>query len=146
MKTVLPIKLFLIPIFCILVSPNFAQTKAEILVKELETKRFTALTEKNIDFLQNIFSENLVYVHSSGAFDTKETYIGSLTSGKTAYNEINILELNTHQYAKNLVVNRGKAKLKVNNGTPFSIYFTSIYEKVKAGWKMVSWEATRLPN
>jgi hypothetical protein len=132
-------------IICLLTLNNFAQTKTETFVKELETKRFVALTEKNIDYLQNIFSDNLVYVHSSGTFDNKETYIGSLTSGKTVYNEVNIIELDTHQYAKNLVVNRGKAKLKVNNGTPFSIYFTSIYEKVKAGWKMVSWEATRLP-
>lgn len=132
-------------IICLLNLNNFAQTKTETFVKELETKRFVALTEKNIDYLQNIFSDNLVYVHSSGTFDNKETYIGSLTSGKTVYNEVNIIELDTHQYAKNLVVNRGKAKLKVNNGTPFSIYFTSIYEKVKAGWKMVSWEATRLP-
>jgi hypothetical protein len=133
-------------IFCLLSLQNFAQTKNETLVKELETKRFAALIEKNMAFLQNIFAENLVYVHSSGDIENKEAYLGKLIAGKTIYNEINILVLDTHQYAKNLVINRGKVKIKVNSGTPFDIYFTSVYEKIKSDWKMVSWEATRLTN
>jgi ketosteroid isomerase-like protein len=126
-----------------------SQTKAEIIVKELETKRFAALVNKDFDFLDKVFSDKLEYFHSSGVLDNKETYLGNLKAGKTTYLEITPLNIDTKEYAKNVVINRGKAQLRVktvNDGKPYTLYFTTVYVKEKSDWRAVSWQATRLPN
>lgn len=126
-----------------------AQTKSEILVKDLETKRFEAIVKNDFKFLDQVFSEDLVYLHSSGSQDDKNKYIGNLKSGKSGYEEITSLGFNTKEYDKNVVINRGKVRLKIkspnHDAVPFEVYFTTVYIKKGSTWRCVSWQATRLP-
>lgn len=126
-----------------------AQTKSEILVKDLETKRFEAIVKNDFKFLDQVFSEDLVYLHSSGSQDDKNKYIGNLKSGKSGYEEITSLGFTTKEYDKNVVINRGKVRLKIkspnHDAVPFEVYFTTVYIKKGSTWRCVSWQATRLP-
>ena len=126
-----------------------AQTKSEVLVKDLETRRFEALVKNDFNFLEEVFSDDLVYLHSNGSKDDKAKYIGNLKSGKSGYDEITSLGFNTKEYAKNVVINRGKLRLKIkspnHDAVPFEVYFTTVYIKEGGTWRCVSWQATRFP-
>ena len=45
------------------------------------------------DFLGKVFADDLIYTHSGGKIDSKETYINSIKEGKSAYNKIEVEEL-----------------------------------------------------
>lgn len=126
-----------------------AQTKSEILVKDLETKRFEALVKNDFKFLDQVFSEDLVYLHSSGSEDDKNKYIGNLKSGKSGYEEVASLGFTTKEYAKNVVINRGRVRFKFksqnHDAVPVEVYFTTVYIKEGPTWRCVSWQATRFP-
>ncbi|MES2797919.1 MAG: nuclear transport factor 2 family protein [Bacteroidota bacterium] len=143
----------LLLISCLFISINFiakSQTKSEMIVHDLETKRFASLVSKDFDFLDQVFSENLEYLHSNGAMDDKLKYMDGIKSGRVNYLELTPENFATKEYSKNVVINRGKVKIRVKSGTnegaPFSVYFTTVYLKEKADWKCISWQATRLTN
>lgn len=134
---------------CLSFFSSLAQTKSEILVKDLETKRFEALVKNDFNYLDMVFSDDLVYLHSNGSLDDKNKYIGNLKSGKSGYEEITSLGFITKEYDKNVVINRGKVRLKIkspnHDAVPFEVYFTTVYIKKGSTWRCVSWQATRLP-
>ncbi len=74
-------------------SAGFAQQKDSAVIKEiilLEEKRFEAQVNKDYDFLEKIFAEDLVYIHSTGIMHTKKQYIQSIKEGTSAYKKIDI--------------------------------------------------------
>jgi hypothetical protein len=129
---------------------SYSQTRAEILVQKIDKERLKATVDKNYNLVETTLSDDLIYTHSSSVSEDKKNYLNSLQSGSLTYLKIDIIEFNTKQYAKNLVINRGQLALKVSNDQnmeqSFSLKFTDVYEKQKSGWKMVSWQSTRIPN
>jgi hypothetical protein len=53
-------------------------TKTDI--ESLERKRFAAQVSKDFDFLEKIFSDDLVYTHSNAKVDKKSLYPSDLAS------------------------------------------------------------------
>jgi hypothetical protein len=128
----------------------YSQNKTEIMVQQKDKERLKATVEKNYEYLETILAENLIYTHSNAFTEGKLSYINNLKSGSLIYLEIIPVEFTTKQYSKNIVINRGQLKLKVSNAQnveqAFSLKFTDVYEKQKTGWKMISWQSTRIPN
>ena len=52
---------------------------------ELDRKRMTAMAEKDVDTLNQVIADDLIYTHSSARMDTKQTLIGAMQSGSTVY-------------------------------------------------------------
>lgn len=63
---------------------------AEIL--RLEDERYAAMLAKDIRALERLLDEQLVYMHSSGIADTKESYIRGLRDGVWDYQRIDRTE------------------------------------------------------
>lgn len=59
---------------------------AEIL--RLEDERYAAMLAKDVRALERLLDEQLVYMHSSGIADTKESYIRGLRDGVWDYQRI----------------------------------------------------------
>ena len=57
---------------------------AEMII-ELDRKRMTAMAEKDTAALKNMLCKSLVYTHSSGRQDTKQSLIEGMESGSTVY-------------------------------------------------------------
>jgi hypothetical protein len=93
--------------------------------------------------------KDLVYFHSSGAFDTKDSYIASIFSGKSSYISIDPAEMLTRVYGKT-GINTGVINL-VNlsadgKETPVKLRFTDVFVFENGRWQMVSWQSTKLVN
>lgn len=135
----------------------FAQSKAEKRqaaakseVETLERQRFAAQVSKDYDFLGRIFADDLIYTHSSGKIDSKETFINGIKEGKNVYSSVEVEELRLRPYnnQKTMVVNGTiKALSATDDGKPLPLHllYTVVYIKTKdKGWQLTTWQSLRL--
>jgi hypothetical protein len=140
--------------------PDAPYTRASILIKEnnmagngemiieLDKKRMTAMAQKDVAALKTMLCKGLIYTHSSGRQDTKDSLIQGMESGTTVYTSVVPSEMKAQDYG-NVVVLTGVAALTVNsNGKPnsFRVRFTDVYENQNGTWRMVNWQSTKIPE
>jgi hypothetical protein len=120
----------------------------EQMIIELDKKRMTATAQKDIAALKNMLCKGLVYTHSSGRQDTKQSLIEGMESGSTVYTSVVPSDVKAQDLG-NAVVLTGVAAISVNsNGKPnsFRVRFTDVYENQNGTWRMVTWQSTKLPD
>ena len=118
------------------------------MIIELDRKRMTAMAQKDTAALKNMLCKGLVYTHSSGRQDTKQSLIEGIESGTTVYTSLVPSEVKAQDFG-NVVVLTGVAAISVNSkGTPnsFRVRFTDVYENQNGTWRMVNWQSTKLPD
>ena len=120
----------------------------EQMIIDLDKKRMAAMAQKDVATLKNVLCKGLVYTHSSGRQDTKQSLIDGMESGKTVYTSIVPSEVKAQDLG-NAVVLTGVAAISVNsNGKPnaFRVRFTDVYENQNGTWRMVTWQSTKLSD
>jgi Domain of unknown function (DUF4440) len=118
------------------------------MIIELDRKRMMATGQKDVATLNELLSDDLVYIHSSARVDTKQSLIGAMESGKTVYTAVVPSEVKA-QDCGTAVVLTGVARISViSNGKPstFGVRFTDVYANQGGKWRMVTWQSTRLPD
>ncbi|WP_128543014.1 nuclear transport factor 2 family protein [Larkinella soli] len=136
---------------CLLFSASlvYGQTKSvENAVMELEKKRFDAQVSRNYEFLEKVLAEDLVYTHSNGHQDGKQSYIQSLREGKQSYEDVNVQEQKVRVYGNTAVVSGICQVRATNNGETINtrLRYTDVYVKKGRQWQMVAWQSLRLAN
>ena len=117
-------------------------------VLDLENRRFQAMVDADIAALESIFADDLSYTHSTAALDTKESFIGSLSSGALKYESMTPSNMQVRDYGGTAVVT-GNADVRVVTGGQqigFSLRFTDVVVRRDGRWQVVAWHATRLPE
>jgi len=118
------------------------------MIIELDKKRMTAMAQKDVAALKTLLCKGLVYTHSSGRQDTKQSLIEGMESGTTVYTSMAPSEVKAQDLG-NAVVLTGVAAISVNSrGKPnsFRVRFTDVYENQNGTWRMVTWQSTKLPD
>ena len=118
------------------------------MIIELDRKRMTAMAQKDVAALKNMLCKGLVYTHSSGRQDTKQSLLDGMESGTTVYTSMVPSEVKAQDFG-NVVVLTGVAAISVNSrGKPnsFRVRFTDVYENQNGTWRMVTWQSTKLPD
>jgi len=134
--------------FCLIaVAPvAFAQSPAEKDVMNTEKRRFNALVSKDYTVLNQTLSDDLVYTHSNGIVDDKQSFIQSIKDGKLTYAAIDPLEQKVRLYGNTAIVN-GVCQVKaVSNGETLSsrLRYTDVYVKKGNQWQLATWQSLRL--
>ena len=133
-------------LFCLL-APMISFAQNEESLKEAELNRFKVMVAKDITGLQAVLHKDLVYFHSSGAQDSKDTYIASIASGKSSYVTITPEELQQRVYGKT-GINTGIVSIlqQAADGaqTTLRLRFTDVFVYADKRWQMVSWQSTKL--
>jgi ketosteroid isomerase-like protein len=117
-------------------------------VKAAEARRYQAMIAGDLAALDALLADDLLYVHSSGAAEDKQAFLGSLRGGQLRYKKITPEGVSVRD-AGRLAIVRGRSAVEVErDGKPqaFRIHFTAIYEKSAAGWRLSGWQSTRLPQ
>ena len=127
----------------------FSQKADVASLKQAELSRFKVMISKDRAGLEAVLHADLVYFHSSGVADNKDSYIASIFSGKSSYVSIDPAEMLTRVYGKT-GINTGIINL-VNLGadgkeTPVKLRFTDVFVFENGRWQMVSWQSTKLAN
>ncbi len=144
-------KLFAFSIFLIISHLSIGQDVKSI-IEDLEKKRFAAQVSKDAGFLNKVFADDLIYVHSNGKMDNKEAYIASVLNGGSVYSKIDIENISIRVYNNNqtAVVNgRILVTQPPVDGKPtlLPLQYLVVYVKDKKnGWQLNSWQSLKRPN
>ncbi len=130
-----------------LLAPMISFAQNEESLKEAELNRFKVMVAKDIPGLQAVLHKDLVYFHSSGMQDSKDTYIASIASGKSSYVTITPEEMQQRVYGKT-GINTGIVSIlqQAADGvqTTIRLRFTDVFVYADKRWQMVSWQSTKL--
>jgi hypothetical protein len=136
-------------VFSFIALISFAQKADVASLKQTELARFNVMVAKDRAGLESTLHKDLVYFHSNGVADSKDTYIASIFSGKSNYLSIDPVELQTRVYGKT-GINTGIVNIinKSADGkeTPLKLRFTDVFVFENGRWQMVSWQSTKLVN
>ncbi len=116
-------------------------------IMDLDRKRMRAMAAKDVETLESLLADDLIYTHSSARLDTKRSLIQAMVSGTTVYTGVKPSDVKAQDLGDTVVLT-GIAHIEVvSNGTPnaFGVRFTDVYTRRDDRWQMVTWQSTRLP-
>ena len=116
----------------------------ETTIVGLEEERLSAMVAADVDTLDRILADDLSYVHTTAAIDTKESLTSGLASGRLNYESITPTSERAVRTYRDSAIVRGGVHVHVN-GNHFSLEYTVVYVNNDGDWQMTSWHATRLP-
>ena len=126
---------------------SVAQSK-QAAVLQLEKDRFKAMINHDSVFLANALAEDLLYVHSTGMQDTKESLMNKIMSGALQYSSIEVQQADIRMFNQTAWIH-GAAKMKVRNGKDaaeieLSISYLDIYKREGGEWRLVAWQSAKI--
>lgn len=98
--------------------------------------------------LDAIFSDELRYAHSTGAVDTKATYVDSMVSGKLKYLAYEYQERNFTFPERHIAIMTARVRMKSTSATGESDNLYSIlavWREEKDHWRFLAWQSSKLP-
>ena len=118
------------------------------IIKALDRERMGAMVAGDLETLGRILADDMTYVHTSAAVDTKSSIMESIGNGNLNYQKMAARNVLVRACGDAAVVT-GEADVEVTSGGNdliFSLRFTDVYVNGDAGWQMVAWQSTRLPE
>jgi len=141
-------KTSIIGLFFLIISAqwSFAQNSAaEQEIINLSKEKWQWMADKNVDVLDNLFHENVVFVHMGGTWG-KEQELNVIKSGGIWYKKADIHEVSVNIIDNTAILLNRITLLAVVGGNevtnPFEV--TEVYVKQNDGWKLGSLSFTRL--
>ena len=116
-------------------------------IRNLEAARFSAMREDDLDALNALLDDNLVYIHSNGRIDGKAEYLETLRQGAIKYEAIQI-KSDRHQMSEGsaILVQSVIATMRVGLGAePMTrhLVLLSVWRSNSGGrWKLVAMQST----
>ncbi|MBL0358222.1 MAG: nuclear transport factor 2 family protein [Chitinophagaceae bacterium] len=118
-----------------------AQSTPESEILNLSKEKFRWKTAGNIDPIEDLFDDELVFVHITGNITTKKEWISQLRSKSFVYNKIKLKEASVKVYGSTAVL-VGNATFTVNGGSVYPLVYTEVYTKKNNQWKLVNLHTT----
>ena len=135
--------------FCLAFSPCVcAEDARTAALTAADDARVAATKSADREKLTAIFSDDLRYAHSSGTVDTKQSYIESLTSGRTKYVALDYEERAFTFPAPGIALMTGRAHVEVANSTgavDMVLSFLSVWREENGHWRFLAWQSCKLP-
>ena len=117
-------------------------------IHDLEDRRYRAMIDGDLDTLETLLGDGLVYTHSSGLVDSKASYLDKLRSKHVIYQKAERPE-ETIQTQGDTAVITGEMRLEVLlDGQPKAMRnrFMNVWARGPRGWQMVALQSTPLPG
>jgi len=113
-----------------------------------EDARFAAMVAADPAAMAPWFTEDLVYVHSTGLVEGREQLIDSIASGRAKYVAVTPSEREVVSLAPDAALVRGRGRFQVAaNGVPLDlqIRYLAVYGRQDGKWRLRSWQSLRIP-
>ncbi|MGQ0547517.1 MAG: nuclear transport factor 2 family protein [Betaproteobacteria bacterium] len=119
---------------------------AEIL--RLEDERYGAMLAKDLKTLERLLDEELVYIHSSGVADGKESYLRGLREGLWDYQQIGRTEQSVKLAGDAaLVFNRLAISIRVRGAQKeLDTRALAVWVRRAGGWRLIALQSAALPK
>ena len=114
-------------------------------ILSLEAKRVEAMVKKDIATLDALLADDLTYTHSGGTTDTKASFI-TLIKERGRYQGVDYSNTQVIPFAGGTTVAvRGRAQIRLEGVAGYPVLFLDVWALRDGAWKMVAWQATRVP-
>ena len=127
---------------------SFAQDDMRVAaLKAAELARFEANVNADAKALGQLLDDGLEYVHSNGEFDSKTSFIESLTTGRRDY-VATTFDIQTVRIFGDVAIIRGTAKVTVadnGNSIDLDLGYTDVWVWKDKRWQMTAWRSARMP-
>jgi hypothetical protein len=114
-------------------------------ILSLEAKRIEAMVKKDIPTLDALLADDLTYTHSGGTTDTKASFI-TLIRERGRYQGVDYSNTQVIPFnGGTAVAVRGRAQIRLEGVAGYPVLFLDVWALRDGAWKMVAWQATRVP-
>ena len=120
---------------------------SEAFILALEERRRQALLAADGVSLLNLLADDLVYVHSTGVCDRRDSYLAKITGGSLKYLELNLQDLQVQLLQQAAVVRGRMAAVISKDGQPkrVSSCFMTVWSLGTDGaWRLCAHQGTPL--
>jgi hypothetical protein len=111
----------------------------------LETQRITAMVRQDTGALGALLADDLSYTHSAGNTDSKASFLELIENGVrylgVDYSDVQVVPLDG-----DTAVVRGEAKIRLQDIPEYFVVFLDVWTRREGAWKMIAWQATRIPE
>lgn len=125
-----------------------AADDARLAVQSADDARIAAMTSSERPRLSAIFSDELRYAHSTGAVDTKASFIDTLTSGKTKYLQFDYLEREFNFPSPGIALMTGRVRIRAATAEGEmvnALSFLAVWREENGQWRFLAWQSCKLP-
>lgn len=126
-----------------------AGAEREGAVLAAEDSRFAAMVAGDPQAMRRWLADDLAYVHSTGAVETREGLIEAIGSGKLRYFAIEPAERRVVVTGPDTAYVIGVARLKAEAGpttVDFRARYLALYGRDGGDWRLRAWQSLRLPD
>ena len=113
-----------------------------------DEERIAATKSGDRSRLDAIFSDDLVYGHSSGVVDSKASYMDTLVSKRTVYESFDYQQRDFKVAGPGVVIMSGRVFIKARNATGRSdndLIFLAVWREEKGQWRFLGWQSCKVP-
>lgn len=127
-------------------APEHMKPTQEDLIRADEARQ-NALLKADIEALDALFADDLIYLHSTAVADDKQFFLDGLRSGKTKYLTI-AYQPAEYRLGGNYALIFGKVDMQLEiagEQKPVRAVIISTWRFEDQRWQMVTWQATKQP-
>jgi hypothetical protein len=113
-------------------------------VRDLEDRRWAALTSSDTDALRRLFADEMSYTHSNAMVDTKDTYLAAIDDGRVAYKAVQRSDEVVRTFGDTAVVT-GRAVIDAEAGgrlVQTVARYSAVWVCERDDWRFVCWHST----
>jgi hypothetical protein len=113
-------------------------------IAELEDQRFQAMVERDVGALDRLIDDHGFFLDSTGRPQSKDDILKKFRTGSRQYQRIDVTERRLN-LTKQRAISTGYLSIIEKVGGKLvqaSVRYMAIYAE-QAGWRLVSWQATR---
>ncbi|MBN8421462.1 MAG: nuclear transport factor 2 family protein [Verrucomicrobia bacterium] len=140
-------KTLITSLICLITVISFAADAEQASLQLADDARVAAMESPDREKLDEIFSDELRYSHSTGVVDTKASFIEVLLKGTTKYQEVNYVERNFTIPKPGIALMTGSAKFKIGteagNIEP-TLAFLAVWRLENGKWRFLAWQSCKL--
>ncbi|MGH8203323.1 MAG: DUF6265 family protein [Steroidobacteraceae bacterium] len=126
-----------------------ASADVERAVLAAEDARFAAMVAADPQAMRRWLADDLAYVHSTGAVETREGLIESIRGGKLRYFTIEPSERRVVVTGRDAAHVIGLARIRAQAGpttVDFKARYLALYGRSGGDWRLRAWQSQRLPD
>jgi Domain of unknown function (DUF4440) len=116
-------------------------------VLQAEQQRYIAMINADTSELHYQLAPSLIYYHSNGKLDTKQSLINSIATKELVHKKIIIEENVVRIYQRKSAIVTGKCIYEIEyHNVPMTLHFvfTNVYTKLHGKWILVSRQTTKM--
>jgi hypothetical protein len=112
-------------------------------IGKMNTK-FDLALKKDTASLRPLLHDSLLYIHSGGNADTKETFLNKIATSKNPYKKFTVSNERVRYINRQTVAVHARSVVEYENGESSYLLITEVYTKEKKEWQLISRHANKI--